>query len=323
MTWRLLALPPLPPDVLRAAFVRDADVEVIVPAERTQAALLAALPDAELVLGDWSGSFRLDAAVFAAAPRLAFVQQPAAGTDSIDDAAAAERGIPVSNTGAANAVSVTEWSLAAAFVLRRQVIVAEQALRAGEWPQTSLAIQDVAGAKVGILGLGNIGRLTAERFAALGAEVSYWSRSVKDVPYPRLELADLLAGSDIVVCLLPGGTDTHHLIDAQMLARMSGDALFVSAGRGSVVDEAALAEALRDKVIAGAALDVYEKEPLPMDSPLRDLPNVLLTPHTAGSSRGAQLAIVAACQRNIAAAAAGAPVADVVNGVDPVVRRRA
>ncbi|MGH3745617.1 MAG: NAD(P)-dependent oxidoreductase [Mycobacteriales bacterium] len=322
MTWRLLALPPLPLEVLRAGFARDADVEVVVPAERTQQALLTALADAELVLGDWSGSFRLDAAAFAAAPKLAFVQQPAAGTDSIDSVAAAGHGVPVSNVGAANAVSVTEWCLAAAFVLRRQVIVAEQALRAGEWPQTSLAIQDVAGAKVGILGLGNIGRLTADRFAALGCEVSYWSRTEKDVPYPWLSPADLMAGSDIVVCLLPGGADTRHLVSAEMLGRMPAGALFISAGRGSVVDEAALAEALRDKAIGGAALDVYEREPLPMDSPLRELPNVLLSPHTGGSSRGAQLAIVAACQRNIAAAAAGAPVSDVVNGVDPLVRRR-
>lgn len=322
MTWRLLALPPLPVEVLRAAFVGGADVEVVVPAERTRAALLAGLADAELVLGDWSGTFRLDAAAFAAAPRLAFVQQPAAGTDSIDDAAAAARGIPVSNAGDANAVSVTEWCLAAAFVLRRQVIAAERALRAGEWPQTSLPIQDVAGATVGVLGLGNIGRLTAERFDALGCDVSYWSRSAKDVPYPRLELAELMACSDIVVCLLPGGAETRHLIGTEMLGRMRPDALFLSAGRGSVVDEEALAKAVRDKEIGGAALDVYEKEPLPLDSPLRDLPGVLLTPHTAGSSRGAQRAIVAACQRNITAAAAGEPVSAVVNGVDPVIRRR-
>ncbi|HEY5336319.1 MAG TPA: NAD(P)-dependent oxidoreductase, partial [Mycobacteriales bacterium] len=81
-------------------------------------------------------------------------------------------------------------------------------------------------------------------------------------------------------------------------------------------------KALQDRAIGGAALDVYEREPLPLDSPLRDLPNVYLSPHTAGSSRGAQLAIVTACQRNLAAATAGAPVSDVVNGADPVVRRR-
>lgn len=322
MTWRLLALPPLPAEAMRAGFAREADVELVVPAERTREGLLTALADADLVLGDWSGSFTLDAAAFAAAPKLAFVQQPSAGTDRIDLAAAAERGVPVSNVGDANAISVTEWCLTAALVLRRNVIAAERALRAGEWPQTTLPIRDLAGARVGILGLGNIGRLAAERFTALGCVVSYWSRSEKDVPYPRLEPAELMASSDVVVCLLPGAPETRHLVSAEMLAKMPADGLLVSAGRGSVVDEAALVNALQDKVIGGAALDVYETEPLPMDSPLRDLPNVLLTPHTAGSSRGAQLAIVAACQRNLAAAAAGAPVDAVVNGVDPVIRRR-
>lgn len=322
MTWRLLALPPLPENALRAGFARDADVDLLVPSDRSRDALLTALADAELVLGDWSHDFTLDADAFAAAPKLAFVQQPAAGTDRVDLAAAAERGIPVSNVGDANAISVTEWCLTAALILRRQVIVAEQAMRAGEWPQTTLPIQDLAGAKVGILGLGSIGRLAAERFTALGCDVSYWSRSEKDVPYPRVEQAELMAGSDVVVCLLPGGQGTRHLVDAEMLGRMQPGALFVSAGRGSVVDESALVKALQAKVIGGAALDVYEREPLPMDSPLRDLSNVLLSPHTAGSSRGAQLAIVAACQRNLAAAASGAPVADVVNDVDPVIRRR-
>lgn len=322
MTWRLLALPPLPIEVIRAGFVREADVELSVPAAPTREALLAALADAELVVADWSHRFRLDAAAFDAAPHLAFVQQPAAGTDRIDLAAAAAHGVPVSNAGAANAVSVTEWCITAALILLRQAVGAERALRAGEWPQTTLVIRDLAGAQVGILGLGAIGRLAAERFAALGCDVAYWSRSEKDVPYPRLEPPELVARSDVVVCLLPGVEDTRHLVNAELLGHMKADAILVSAGRGSVVDEAALVKALQDKVIGGAALDVYETEPLPDDSPLRELPNVYLSPHTAGSSRGAQLAIVAACQRNLAAAVAGAPVADVVNGVDPVIRRR-
>ena len=322
MTWRLLALPPLPVEMLRAGFAGEADVELTVPAGPTRDALLAALADAELVLGDWSHRFRLDADAFAAAPHLAFVQQPAAGTDRIDLTAAAAHGVPVSNAGAANAVSVTEWCISAALILLRQAVAAERALRAGEWPQTTLAVRDLAGARVGILGFGGIGRLAAERFTALGCDVAYWSRSEKGVPYPRLEPAELAGRSDVLVCLLPGVEDTRHLVDAELLSRMKPDAIFVSAGRGSVVDEAALVKALQDGTIGGAALDVYETEPLPADSPLRELPNVYLSPHTAGSSRGAQLAIVSACRRNLAAAVAGDPVADVVNGVDPVVRRR-
>jgi phosphoglycerate dehydrogenase-like enzyme len=319
--WRLLALPDLPAEALAGGFAADPGLTLVPLASRDREGLLAALGEAEIVLADWSTTTWMDADAFAAAPHLAFVQQPSVGTDKIDLDAAAKHGVPVSNAGGANAVSVAEWCLTAALVLRRQVFTAERALAAGGWPQTTLAIRDLAGARVGILGLGTIGRLTADRFAALGCDVAYWSRTEKDVPYARHEPAELAARSDVLVCLLPGAEGTRHLVDAELLARLPDGAVVVSAGRGSVVDEAALVTALAGKRIS-AGLDVYETEPLPADSPLRSLPNVLLSPHTAGSSREAQLAIVAACQRNLAAVAAGRTVADVVNGVDPQVRRR-
>lgn len=321
MTWTLLALPPLPAKALSAGFAAGDDVELLELPSRDRAGLLTALPQADLVLGDWSGQLRMDAEAFGAADRLAFVQQPAAGTDSIDLGAATKRGIPVANVGAANATSVAEWCLTAALVLRRQTLVARDALMAEQWPQTTLPIRDLASARVGILGLGNIGRAAADRFAAMGCAVSYWSRHVKDVPYDWKEPADLAADSDVLVVLLPGAAGTHHLVDADLLAALPDDAIVVSAGRGSVVDQAALVKALQSGRIR-AGLDVYETEPLPPDSPLRGIDGVLLSPHTAGSSREAQLAIVAAAQRNLAAAVGGAPVSDVVNGVDPVVRRR-
>ncbi len=321
-SWRLLALPPLPTEALRAGFAPGDDMELIELPSRDRAGLLAAIANADLLLGDWSGQLGLDAETLAAAPHLAFIQQPSAGTDRIDTAAAAERGIPVSNVGEANAVAVAEWCLAAILALTRQLTQAERGLRAGEWPQTTLPIRELRGARVGILGLGGIGRRVADMCAGLGCEVAYWSRSIKGVPYARLEAAALMAASDVVVCLLPGGDETRHLVSADLLAALPEGALFVSAGRGSVVDEAALTAALRSGRLGGAALDVYETEPLPADSPLRDLPNVLLSPHNAGASREAQLAIVAAARANLQRAVAGEPVAFVVNGVDPVVRRR-
>ena len=319
--WRLLALPDLPPAALAAGFAAHESVTLLPLVSRDRAGLLAGLADAEIVLADWSATTWLNAEAFALAPHLAFVQQPSVGTDRVDLQAAAQAGVPVSNAGAANAVSVAEWCLTAALVVRRHVLVAERALAAGEWPQTSLPIRDLAAARVGILGFGPIGRLTADRFAALGCDVAYWSRTDKGCRYPRLEPAALAARSDVLVCLLPGAPGTRHLVDAALLAALPDGAVVVSAGRGSVVDEHALVAALRGGRIS-AALDVFETEPLPANSPLRALPNVLLSPHTAGSSREAQLGIITACQANITAVITGAPVRDVVNGLDPHVQRR-
>jgi D-3-phosphoglycerate dehydrogenase len=321
VTWRLLALPPLPLQAL-AGFAHGSDVEVVAPAERTRAALLDALADAEIVVCDWSYQLLLDAEALRAAPKLAYVQHPSVGFDSTAVAVAAELGIPVANTPGANAGSVVEWCVLTALLLRRRFPQGDAEFRAGGWPQTSLRIREIAGSKVGILGLGAIGLLAAERFTALGAEVTYWSRTRKDVPYPYAELADVVATSDVLISLLPGGEATRHLIDGPLLATMQPSAYFLSAGRGSVVDEAALAECLQRKGIAGAALDVFEREPLAADSPLRSIPEAVITSHNAGASVEAGIAIIQMCQQNILRATTGEPINNVVNGTDPLVRRR-
>jgi phosphoglycerate dehydrogenase-like enzyme len=318
MTWRVLALPPLPLEVLKALF-DDERAEIVVPPERTQAAVEALLPTVDVVLGDWSHSLH----VHDPGPRLAFVQMPSVGFDTVDVDACAAAGIPVANAAGANTTSVAEWCLSATLALLRKTVEADAAVRRGEWPQTTLGGRELAGSRVGIVGMGSIGQALAGIYGALGCSVRYWSRSRHDEAQAEYaELDELMATSDVLVLVVALAPETRHLVDARRLALMPPGGVLVNGARGPVVDEAALAHALREGQLAGAALDVFETEPLPSGSPLRDLAGVLLSPHMAGSSSQAAMRIVAQAKENLTRAFDGVPVVDVVNGVDPVVRRR-
>lgn len=316
--WRLLALPPLPAELLRTLFGDDDRLEVVVPAERTQACVEALLPEADLVVGDWSPALRVEHP----GPRVAFVQQPSVGYDGIDTAACAHVGVPVSNTAGANTASVAEWCLAATLAVLRRVPEADAAVRSGAWPQTTLGGRELAGRRVGVVGMGPIGRRVATTFSALGCPVRYWSRSRKpDAPAQWADLDALLVGSDVVVLVIALGPETRGLLDARRLALLAPHAVLVNAARGSVVDEDALVAAVRDRGLR-AALDVFATEPLPDDSPLRALPGVLLSPHAAGSTAESATRILGLATANLRRVLDGEPVRDVVNGADPLVRRR-
>ena len=316
--WRLLALPPLPQDLLEVLF-GDPRLEVVTPSERTQAAVEDLLPSVDLVVGDWTRQLK----VTDPGPRVCFVQQPSVGVDGIDVDACARAGVPVANCAGANATSVAEWCLSATFALLRKTVEAEAAVRRGEWPQTSLGARELAGQRVGVIGMGAIGRLLTTQYTALGCEVTYWSRSEHaDAPVPYAPLDELLAGSEIVVLVIALGDLTRGLIDSERLALMKQGALLINGARGEVVDDAALIGALESGRLAGAALDAFVTEPLPEDSPLRSAPNLVLSPHMAGSTVEASMRIVGATKANLLRVIDGQPVHDVVNGVGTEVTRR-
>jgi phosphoglycerate dehydrogenase-like enzyme len=326
--WQLLALAPLDESLLRALFA-DLPVEVSVPAERTPAAVRAALPGADLVLGDWTGALGLAADQLGDAGRLAFVQQPSVGVDVLDVEALAGIGVPVANTAGANAVSVAEWCIGASYAVLRWLSWADAQTRAGSWPQMQIAQRgggEIAGRRVGLIGMGPIGVECARRFVALGADVAYWSRRQRadaEAGGARwLELDQLLAHSQLLVVVVALTPQTRGLISAESLARLPAGAFVVNAARGGVLDESALLDALRSGHLAGAALDVYAVEPLPADSPLRADDRVLLSPHAAGATREAQGRVIGAVIDNVRRAVGGEPVINVVNGVDPMISRR-
>ncbi|WP_188195780.1 NAD(P)-dependent oxidoreductase [Nonomuraea sp. SYSU D8015] len=317
--WNLLALPPLPEELVRRLLAPLGDrVDIRVPAARDRDALLAALPEAEIVLGDWTATLALDAEAVKAAPLLAFVQQPSVGVDGHDLDALAVAGVPLANTPGVSAVAVSEWCLAATLSLSRKLAEADAAVRAGEWPQQGLQPHELRGRRVGVVGYGPIGATCVEMFRALGCQVSFWTRTPREDPAFE-DLSALLSASDVVVVVIALSDETRDLIDP---ARMKPGALLINAARGGVVNQQALVDALRSGHLAGAALDVFEVEPLPAGDPLRDLPNVLLSPHVAGVTPEATGRLLTATLENLTAAVEGREVDGVLNGVSPVVRRK-
>jgi D-3-phosphoglycerate dehydrogenase len=321
--WRVLALLPLGEDLIRHLFA-PLDADVIVPAVRDRDGLHAALADADLVVGDFTGALAMDASAVAAAPNLAFVQMPSVGVDSCDLDALAAAGVPVANTAGANSRSVAEWALAAAFDLSRSLTWADRRMREGAWPQMEAAAHgadELSGRRVGVLGMGAIGTEVKRLFEAIGCPVSYWSRKRRPSGEFK-EVDDLLATSDVVVVCLPLTAETRGMLDAERLALMPDGALLVNVARGGIAPDDAVLAALESGKLAGAALDVYDQEPLPADHPLRGHENVLLSPHCAGATRQAQLNVISKVLQNMEAATEGRPVSDVVNDVDALVRRR-
>jgi D-3-phosphoglycerate dehydrogenase len=326
--WSLLALPPLDASLLGALFA-DLPVTVAVPAERTADAVTDAVADAEIVVGDWSGALTLTAAQVGAATRLAFVQQPSVGVDSLDVAALSAAQVPAANTAGANAVSVAEWCVGAAFASLRWLAWADAQVRAGSWPQLDIARRgggELTGRRVGIIGMGAIGVECARRFLALGADVAHWSRRERTPDEAGgarwMPLDDLLAHSQLLVVVVALTDETRGLLSAARLGRLPHGAYVINAARGGILDEEALQDAIAADELAGAALDVYATEPLPADSPLRGNDRILLSPHAGGATREAQGRLIAAVVDNVRRAVSGEPVQHVVNGIDPLVRRR-
>lgn len=325
--WRILTLAPLDADLVRGLFEPLGDqVELIFPKTRDRVGALAALREAELVIADFTGLHKVNAEAVEAAPHLAFVQMPAVGTDSIDTATLAQAGIPVANARGANARGVAEWSLGAALTLTRHLAWADRGIRSGRWPQRELlarAPRELHTLRVGIVGYGAIGAEAARLFEALGCPVSYWSgHRHPEASATYRELDDLLAVSDVLVLALPLTPETRGLLDADRLAQLPDKALLVNVARGGIASDDAVLTALESGRLGGAALDVFEQEPLPAGHPLRSHEDVLLSPHGAGGTAQGMTNIIAVVRDNITAVVGDRPVTNVLNGVDPQVKRR-
>lgn len=230
----------------------------------------------------------IDAAVLdAAGPQLKIVANVAVGYNNIDVAACRARGIAVTNTPdvLTNACADFTWGLILA--VTRRLGEGERQLRAGEWRGWALDHllgMELRGKQLGLVGVGRIGRAVAEKAPAFGMTVAYTARQAADLEGAvQMPLDRLLATSDIVSLHCPMTPETKHLIDKKALARMKRTAYLINTSRGPVVDEAALAWALKERLIAGAALDVYEKEP-EIHPGLLALENVLLIPHLASAT---------------------------------------
>jgi (S)-sulfolactate dehydrogenase len=288
-------------DRLRADFEVHHDATLVDDLER----LYAAAKSAEALIV--RNRTQVDAALLANAPRLRVVGRLGVGLDNIDTSMrrTGDRGDPA--TGA-NAISVAEY------VLRPRccccaALTSSAEVAAGDWPRPKLSQgREVCGKTLGLVGFGSIGRVTARRAHAIGMRVIAYDALLagedaawREHDVVRKELDQVVAEADIVSLHVPLDSQTRGLINASRIALMKRGAIIINTSRGGIVDEVAVAAALRAGSLAGAALDVFEHEPLPANSALADVPNLILTPHIAGVTQESNVRVGALIAEHVAA----------------------
>ena len=267
------------------------------------------------IRGIWaSGESKVSADLIHSLPALQVIAVMGVGYDGIDVAAAKARGVVVTHTPEVLNDDVADLALGLMLSAAHQLPAADRHVRAGQWPQGPMPLaRKMSGARVGIVGMGRIGQAIAQRAAAFNMAIAYTARSAKaDLPWAFFPTAEALAArSDFLVVITPGGAGTRKLIDAKVLAALGRDSalggILINVARGSVVDEAALIDALEQGVIAGAGLDVFENEPQ-VPERLRALPQVVLTPHIGSATGQTRQAMADLAFDNLSLALAGRPV---------------
>ena len=266
-----------------------------------------------------AGGTPLGAGMMDKMPKLGVIVCYGTGYDGVDLAAAGQRKITVGHSPAANASAVADLAVTLMLAATRRLLPADQYVRSGNWsaakPSPLMRPQPGnPGRKVGIYGMGEIGRKIAARVAAFETDVGYFSRSKHDVPYQYLPSLEALAEwCSVLMIAVRAGADTHHAVDAKILQRLGKDGYVVNISRGSVIDQPALVAALADGSIAGAGLDVYETEPHAPDA-LTAFSNVVLTPHVGGHTLDSHVAMQDCVIANLEAYFAGKPLPHAVQG---------
>lgn len=260
-----------------------------------------------------SSSDRIDGDLLDKCPGLKAVCNTAVGYNNIDVEACTRRGIMVTNTPGVLTDSVADYSMGMIIATCRRMTEGESYLRTGEWKGSflkQLLGQDVHGATLGIFGFGRIGQAIARRARGFDMKILYHSRTraaadaEMEAHAEYVGKEDLLRRADVVLLILPYVPETHHFIGAKELAMMKPSAVLVNMARGGVVDDTALVEALKNKIIWAAGLDVYENEPK-VNPGLMGLKNVVLSPHIASASEPTRQAMAMMAARNLAAALSG------------------
>ncbi|MFP6660103.1 MAG: D-glycerate dehydrogenase [Myxococcota bacterium] len=263
---------------------------------------------------------RVDRALIEACPRLRVISSCSVGVDHIDLGAASERGIVVGNTPGVLTDATADLAFGLLLAAARRLVEGDRFVREGHWraerrwyPSMFLGA-DLSGKTLGVLGLGPIGRAVARRAAGFGMRVVGWTRSMREVEgVETLALPEVLAQSDFVSVHVALAEETRGLIGEKAIAAMKPTAILINTARGGIVDEAALAEALASGALFAAALDVFADEPLAPESPLRDLPNVVLAPHMGSATHRTREAMARMAVENLRAGLLGEPLAACVN----------
>ena len=265
----------------------------------------SALSRVQAIVG--GGESRMNGELFDRCPNAKVVSCFGVGYDGVDTAAAVQRGIVVGHTPDVLNDEVADLGLGLMLSIARQIPQADQYVRSGRWAQAPFPLQrKMTGARLGIVGMGRIGKAIAQRAAAFQMQIAYTARSRKaDLPYEFVaSVKDLAARSDFLLAITPGGEATKGMINAEVLQALGPRGFFINIARGSVADQADLIEALQKGTIAGAALDVFYDEPR-IDPAFFTLPNVVLTPHMASGTFETRRAMADRLLDNLAAGLAG------------------
>src|SRR5437660_10172020 len=271
---------------------RDRALEVTVKTGLSERELVALIPSfSALVVRSQT---KITAAILNAGVKLRVVGRAGVGVDNVDVETATRRGIVVLNAPGGNTVSTAEHAFSLLLAVARKIAQADANVRTKSWDKKNFEGVEVYNKTLGVIGMGRIGSELSRRAIAFGMRVVAYDPYLSATRARSLqvelvdELDDLLSGADFISLHTPLTAETRHILDAARLSKTKRGVRIINCARGSLVDEAALAQALRDGQVAGAALDVFEIEPLPASSPLRDAPNVVLTPHLGASTAEAQ-----------------------------------
>jgi glyoxylate reductase len=323
----IVNMAPIPAEAVKAAlagFVPDVQIEVesLDPEDREGA--LHLFGRADIVLGDYTFVKPITAEMIGAASRLKLIAQGSTGYQHIDIEACRAAGIPVVNTAGANAIAVAEQAIMFILCLMKKTLYAHHRTAGGFWGQAEMfgkGLREFYGKTLGIVGVGRIGRELIQRARCFGCEMIYYDPQRLDPAEESAlgisfrDMDTLLAVSDVVSLHVPLTSETQNMIGERELASMKQGALLLNLARGEVVDEAALAAALRSGHLGGAGLDVFAKEPFNPDNPLLQLDNVVLSPHIGGTTDESRLRMMHMTFENMRRVLNGEKPENVVNGV--------
>jgi lactate dehydrogenase-like 2-hydroxyacid dehydrogenase len=296
MAQEIMQVSPLPPFMMKAL----QEAEYIVH-DHTHIKDPGALSKVTALIG--TGAAKVDKKLLTMLPNVKLIAICGVGYDGVDVTACKDKGIVVTHTPGVLTDDVADLAMGLILSIGRRIPQADKFVRNGDWVDDQFAlVHKVSGARIGIVGMGRIGRSIAKRAAAFDMHISYTCRDARaDVPYAFFKTATQLAAEvDYLVVAVPGGDGTKNMIGASVLQALGSKGYLVNIARGSVVDQPVLVQALKDKTIAGAALDVFWDEPI-IDPELRRLPNVVLTPHIASATVETRQAMAALTMDNLAA----------------------